>query len=794
DSVTAEIGDTVSFRIYYHNTSGVTAANTRVRIIPSVSADGQTVTVTGRLWADDTASVVDTIPITLTGGGEITFLDHIATFWYPNRSQTAQPLPGGQDGSEVATANGLNIGNIAPGWGTTGFVVARFRVWGFLSPPPGDPPTTVTLSATDVSRTGATLRGQVNPNGQFTDAWFEWGKSSSNLDRETPSEFIGSGTDFRDFSSSITGLDSNTTYFYRTAAASELGFVRGEIKSFTTSAQGGSPAINTLSATDIGRNSARFRGEVSPQGDSTRVWFEWGKSSSNLNRETSDQSFSGSGVSEFSSSVSDLDSDTTYYYQAIARNSFGTVRGGIRSFTTNRDGVRDLPSVTTFSATGIDNESARLRGEVNPKGDSTRVWFEWGRSSSNLNRETSDQSIGSDNRFTEFSSSISGLDPNTTYYFRGVARNSFGTVRGEIRSFDTLRSRTTLELSSIRTLPANSITSISANIRGEVNPRGSVTTAFFEWGSNPNNLVNRTGAVSVGSGNNPVNITSLVAGLNFNTTYYYRVVADNNAGRSVSSIESFRTNTFVPVSTSPASVVTPVVTQIVRVLERGAAEAPKEGRATLTLEADTSEVRGGRITYIVSYENLTNTTFRDALIEVQLPRKLNFEDASPSVDEVRDNTLVFELDTVRGKGGGEIEIETSSEDLETGDKITVTASLNYTDSNDTKQIVSVSETTEITEEDLAGGLTATIGDGLKDFFGNPIFWLLAGFAFIYLIYHFLTTRRHPPTYPMAGETTGSPYPSAPPVPLGQDISPTPPVHSTFPQTPSVRAPEGPPFG
>lgn len=789
NSVTAEIGDVVSFRIYYHNTSGNTAANTKVRIIPGVSADGQTVTVTGRLWADDTASVVDTVPVTLSGDGSISFLDHLSTFWYPNRSQTAQPLPGGQDGSEVATSDGLNIGNITPGWGTTGFVVARFWVVG----PLGDPPAAVTLSATDITRESATLRGQANPNGDSTGVWFEWGKSSSNLNRATPFESIGSGVDFEIFSFPLAGLEPNTTYFYRAAAASELGSDRGEIKTFTTGIGAGSPSVNTLSASDIGRTNVRLLGEVVPQGDSTKVWFEWGKSSSNLNRETSDQVFSGSGLVDFSTSVSDLDPDTTYFYQAVARNSFGTARGGIRSFATGRDGIRELPSVTTFSATGIDNESVRLRGEVNPRGDSTRAWFEWGRSSSNLNRETSEQSVGSENRSIEFSSSAFGLDPNTTYYFRAVARNSFGTVRGETRGFDTLRAKT-LDLSSVRVLSATSITAISANIRGEVNPNGSATTAFFEWGANPNNLINRTGVVSVGSGSGPINVSSLIAGLNPNTVYYYRVIAESSAGRSVSSIESFRTNTLASVPLP--SFAQPVATQIVRVFER-AAETPSEGVVQLNLEADKSEAKGSRITYTVAYENLDNVNLRDATLEVRLSDKLDFEDASYSVDEIRDNTLVFKLGTIKSRQNGEIEIETSAEDLEEGDKITVTASLNYLDRNNIKRIVSATDTTEITKDDLTGGLTANTVDALRDFFANPILWILVGLTFFYLIYRFLTSRRQvfQPSgeYPPGAGPTAVAYP--PPSPPGPATGgPGAPMYSAPPQAPPPRPPEGPPFG
>ena len=677
NNVNAKIGDIVTFRVFYRNTSNETAEKTRVQITPSVSSDGRIATVTGRVWADNAGTITDTVTVNVSSGQKITRLDHVATFWYDG-FQNQMSLLGGQSQSQVLSSSGLDVGSTLLGLANARFVVARFEVKG------------------------------------------------------------------------------------------------------TTEEAGNAPLVNTLSATDIGRTSALLRGEANPRNNSTETWFEWGTSSSNLNRETSRQSIgSGSNFSSFSRQVSDLNSDTTYFFRAVARNSFGTTKGDVRSFVTTRDGVaREVPLVNTFTATGIDRESARLRGEANPRGDSTRVWFEWGRSSSNLNRETSDQSVGGGNSFIDFSSSISGLDPDTTYYFRAVARNSFGTVRGDIRSFDTTRDRAAVERPSVRALPAVNITTSSASIRGEVNPNGSATTAFFEWGTDPNNLSIRTGNLSVGSGNSFTGISSFLTGLNSNTTYYYRVVAENREGRSVSSIENFRTNTFV----SPP----PVITKVIRVFEKEAA-VPAEEVIKLKLEMDKSELSEDRITYVVTWENLTKRTLRDASIEVRLPEELEFDDASRSVDEIRDNTLIFRLGTIRGGERGEIEIETSVEKLEAGDVITTTATLSYIDTNNVRYIVAVEDKSEITAEDLAGGgLTATILDALKDFFTNPIFWILIALLLLYLIYRFLTARREPPMYPPTG---GGPAVVAYPPTGGPGAQ----MYSAPPPAPP-RAPEPPPFG
>lgn len=463
--------------------------------------------------------------------------------------------------------------------------------------------------------------------------------------------------------------------------------------------------------------------------------------------------------------------------------------------------ISDGPSVTTFSATGIDRESAQLRGEANPRGESTRVWFEWGRSSSNLNRETSDQSIGSSNRTTEFSASIGGLDPDTTYFYRALARNSFGTVRGDIKVLDTLSDRR-VDRPTVRVLAASNISTGSANIRGEVSPNENRTDTWFEWGTNPNNLTARTGALSVGSGSGFTNVSSFLSGLGANTTYYYRVAAQNNAGTSFSAIENFRTNTvFIPpVSSAPAA--PEVITRVVRVVQ-GEATVPAEQSVKFTLEADKSEISKSRIIYFVNYGNLTNGTLRDGVIEVNLPDKLEFVDSDRQVSEVRDKTLVFRLGAIRSGDRGRIEIKTKGTDLKEGGHVTVAASLSYLNGNNIRYIVSATDITEITKADsVGGGLTATILDALKEFLTNPIFWLLIVLLLLYFVYRFLTARRQPPIYPPAGGTAAM-YPPMPPTPikpseqageLGAPMYPVPPRPPISESLPPPRTPEGPPFG
>ena len=130
--------------------------------------------------------------------------------------------------------------------------------------------------------------------------------------------------------------------------------------------------------------------------------------------------------SPFTSFISGLAPNTTYYVRAFATNSVGTAYGNQVSFTTPAFVITTTPvsDITIFSATsggGVSDQNLNGWGVC------------WSTSSNPTIANNVTQDWGS-----PFTSSISGLTPNTTYYVRAYATDYNGiTYYGNQVSFTT---------------------------------------------------------------------------------------------------------------------------------------------------------------------------------------------------------------------------------------------------------------------------------------------------------------------------------------------------------------------
>ncbi len=307
-------------------------------------------------------------------------------------------------------------------------------------------PTVRTADGASVSSSTAGVTGEVRPNGAATTYWYEYGETSG-LGSKTSVQNVGSGFTFIQTPGFITGLKADTQYHYRLSAKNSFGTVNGNTFTFETNNDprptGSIPTVTTRSASGVTSQGVALNANVDPNGANTTYWFEYGKDINLGNLTGFTSAGSGTSAQSVSVSLNGIESGTKYYFRVNAQNQFGTVNGTILNFTTTgatTPPAATQPTVTTLAADKIEDDNADLNGRVNPNGAATTYWFEYSRDSllgSLIGSGTPKQTLANDRTAKDVRTNITGLTADTKYFYRLVAQNEKGTVRGSIMSFTT---------------------------------------------------------------------------------------------------------------------------------------------------------------------------------------------------------------------------------------------------------------------------------------------------------------------------------------------------------------------
>lgn len=390
----------------------------------------------------------------------------------------------------------------------------------------------ITLEPSDITTNSAILKGSINiENKSFAERGF-----ILYIDEATSTKYVVSGNDMGEYSHQVMNLGDGQTYRYEAYMICNDETIYGGEITFTTEQipDPESPIVTTADVTDITQTTAVSGGNVTDDGGATvtarGVCWSTSQNPTISDNHTSD----GNGTGSFTSNLTNLTANTTYYVRAYATNENGTSYGEQKSFTTLQN--IELPTVTTADVTDITQNTAVSGGNVTDDGGAavTVRGVCW---SKDPNPTIDNSFISNGNGTGSFTIEISGLTSATTYYVRAYATNSEGTSYGEQKTFTTLQY---IQLPTVTTTIVTNVTSTTATSGGNVTDDGgaTVTARGVCWSTSPDPTIDDNKTTD---GNGMGAFTSQLTNLTHSTTYYIRAYATNSEGTSYGEQKYFST-------------------------------------------------------------------------------------------------------------------------------------------------------------------------------------------------------------------------------------------------------------
>lgn len=499
----------------------------------------------------DAASSISSSSMVMNGHLDYTTTDALspsAYFLYSKTYKTVDDLK--TSGTKIAaTLNGKNftctVSSLSPK--TTYYYIAAATIKGKttysslrIAQTAAGVPTLTTPTSSGITYCSATVASEVTSSGgeSITECGIVY-STQSNPSIDNGQKLSYNNPAVGKFTISITGLSPATKYYIRSYATNSVGTAYSTVANFTTQAV--VPTLTTKVVSSITSSSAVSGGDISSDGGASVtargvVWSTSPSPTINGNK-TND----GTGTGSFTSNMTGLLPSTKYYVRAYASNAIGTAYGEEQTFVTDIA----LPVVVTSDITDITSSSAKGGGSITSDGGSEIiakgvVWSTSQNPTISLSTKTND-GTGT----LSYTSTLSNLNPGTTYYVRAYATNAKGTAYGEQKTFSSGAVAPTL-----KTLQVTSITSNSASSGGNISSTGgsAVTARGVVWSTSPNPTISLSTKTSNGTGSGT--FASSIYGLEPVTTYYVRAYATNAIGTSYGDELKFTTQIGLPVVTT----------------------------------------------------------------------------------------------------------------------------------------------------------------------------------------------------------------------------------------------------
>jgi hypothetical protein len=215
-----------------------------------------------------------------------------------------------------------------------------------------------------------------------------------------------------------------------------------------------------------------------------------------------------------------------------------------------------LPAATNVAAINIQATAAAIGGQITATGgEAPAVTIFYGTSDGGTNASLWAQQIALGLQGGAFAQTVSGLAPNTVYFYTSRAINSAGTNWAvPSGTFQTL----SLTAPEVTDLPASAVQGTFATLNGQVLSTGGETPAVTVfYGTTDGGTVAGAWAHSILLGQQAGGFAQTVNGLSPNMTYYFTASAINSAGATWAA----PSQSFTTVATNTPSSFVAVLTQ-----------------------------------------------------------------------------------------------------------------------------------------------------------------------------------------------------------------------------------------
>ena len=293
-------------------------------------------------------------------------------------------------------------------------------------------PTATTGVSSAITINGFSIDGKITDIGTASVTEFGHCMSATNqmptiADTKTT---MGASATVKDFKSVFAALLAGTSYFVRSYATNAVGTSYGdkvEVKTLPLVA----PTVTTGVSSLVLAASATMAGSVKTVGTDNITQYGHVWSSTNITPTVADSKTTLGALTtakDYTSSLAGLTAGTTYNVRSYATNSVGTAYGDVVTFKTIS---AELPTVITYTTNSILSTSAKIEGQIGKSGTTAvtqygHVWSSINQTPTIADSKTTLTAAGT--YPLNYTSEMTGLAANSTYYVRAYATSASGTA------------------------------------------------------------------------------------------------------------------------------------------------------------------------------------------------------------------------------------------------------------------------------------------------------------------------------------------------------------------------------